>query len=175
MDISCVMFIIWQNSSFFFLIYSLSSFSTFSFWVFVTLDNAVSFSRLLQKIIYNLMRAAELVLYFPDKTSVCTHTLGTKMIKCVFTMPLNLTTTTCRVVVLVCTSGVYPGCCLNVNENKFEGFPKRNNTLAKQLQEFSYLRYKRNKSCDWQCWRFKTPVSSLTGWFKKSHTRIKLL
>jgi len=56
-----------------FLFYSPSSFSTFSFYVFVNLT--VLFSFLGASLVYvnNLKRAADLILWFPDRTSVCPH------------------------------------------------------------------------------------------------------
>ena len=49
--------------------YSLLSFSTFSFYVFVTLTVLLLGASLV--CVYNLKRTADLVLWFPDRTSVC--------------------------------------------------------------------------------------------------------
>jgi len=57
------------NCSFF--LYSLSSFSTFSFYVFVPLTIFSLDASLV--CVNNLKRTADLVLWFPDRTSVCTH------------------------------------------------------------------------------------------------------
>ena len=53
------------------LFYSLLSFSTFSFYVFVTLT--VLFLGASLVCVNNLKRTADLVLWFPNRTAVCTH------------------------------------------------------------------------------------------------------
>ena len=73
----CAMLILCLNHigelQLFFLFYSLSSFSTFSVYMFVTLT--VLFLVLGASIVCvnNLKRTADLVLWFPDRTSVFTH------------------------------------------------------------------------------------------------------
>ena len=69
-----------------FLFYSLLSFSTFSFYVFVTLTVLPVFLFLGASIVCvnnDLKGTADLVLWFPDRTSVCTHPwLGAYITKC---------------------------------------------------------------------------------------------
>ena len=61
-------------SSLFFLFDSLSSFSTFSFYVFVTLDSSISFLGASIVCVSNtIYRGQQIVLWFPDRTSVCNH------------------------------------------------------------------------------------------------------
>jgi len=60
-----------RGTAAFFLFYSLLSFSTFSFYVFVTLDSHISSLGCLY--ILCQQSKADLVLWFPDKTSVCTY------------------------------------------------------------------------------------------------------
>ena len=56
-----------------FLFYSLSYFSSFSFYMFVTLTVLFLFLGASIVCVNNIKRTADLVLCFPDKTSVCTH------------------------------------------------------------------------------------------------------
>jgi len=56
-----------------FLYYSISSFPAFSFCVFVILTVLFLFFGASILHFGNLMRVADLVLWFPDRTSVCTH------------------------------------------------------------------------------------------------------
>ena len=56
-----------------FLVYSLSSFSAFSFCLFVTLTVIFLFLRASILCVNNLNRLEDLVLWFPDRIAVCTH------------------------------------------------------------------------------------------------------
>ena len=58
---------------FFFLFYSLLFFSTFSFYVFATLTVLYLFLGASLVCGNNLKRTADLVLWFPHRTAVCTH------------------------------------------------------------------------------------------------------
>ena len=74
-----------------FLFYSLSSFLLCSFCVFVIQIVWFLFLRASTVCVNNLKRAAaDLVLWFPDKISVCTHPWDQKG-RLVFTVPLNIT------------------------------------------------------------------------------------